>query len=65
MDGHILEQVDNEKDFGVIIDKDLKFHAQTSAAVKQANQILALIKKTARTKNETAIPLLYINKAST
>ena len=60
MDGHILEQVENEKDLGVIIDKDLKFHAQSSAAVKKANQILGLIKKTVTTKNETTIPLLYM-----
>ena len=61
MDGYILEQVENEKDLGVIIDKDLKFHAQTSASVKKANQILGLIKKTVRTKNETSIPLLYMS----
>ena len=36
MDGYILEQVENEKDLGVIIDKDLKFHAQTSASVKKS-----------------------------
>ena len=58
--GNILEQVENEKDLGVIIDKDLQFHAQTSATIKQANQILGLIKKTIRTKNETTIPLLYL-----
>ena len=36
MDGYILEQVENEKDLGVIIDNDLKFHAQTSASVKKS-----------------------------
>ena len=60
MDGYILEQVENENDLGVIIDKDLKFHAQTSAAVKKANQILGLIKRTVRATNETNIPLLYM-----
>ena len=44
-----------------IIDKDLKFHAHTSASVKKANQILGLMKKTVRTKNETTIPLLYMS----
>ena len=59
MDGHILEQVEVEKDLSVIIDKDLKFHVQTSP-VKQANQILGLIKKTVRTNNKYTIPLLYM-----
>ena len=42
------------------MDKELKFHKQTSVAVKKANQILGLIKKTMATKNEKTIPLLYM-----
>ena len=58
--GHMLEQVNYEKDLGIIIDNELKFHVQTSAAVKKANQILGIIKRTIATKNEKTIPLLYI-----
>ena len=41
----ILQDVFEEKDLGVIIDKDLKFHAQTAAVVNKANRLLGLIKK--------------------
>ena len=40
---------------------NLKFHVQASAAVKKANQILGLIKRTIATKNEKTIPLLYMS----
>ena len=45
MGGNILEQVKEEKDLGVLIDAELKFHKQTAAAVKMANSVLGLIKK--------------------
>ena len=60
MEGRELEQTVFEKDLGVTMDKELKFHKQTSVAVKKANQILGLIKKTMATKNENTIPLLYM-----
>ena len=60
MNGHVLEQVEYEKDLGIIIDNELKFHVQSSAPVKKANQILGLIKRTIATKNEKTIPLLYM-----
>ena len=55
------KQVEYEKDLGIIIDNELKFHVQASAAVKKANQILGLIKRTIATKNEKTIPLLYMS----
>ena len=36
MDGKQLSHINEEKDLGVIIDCDLKFHKQTAAAVKKA-----------------------------
>ena len=36
MNDHILENVNEEKDLGVIIDKRLKFHTHTSAAIKKS-----------------------------
>ena len=56
---HIPEKVNFEKDLGVIIDSDHKFHKQISAVVKKAKIILGLIKRTFTIKDET-IPLLYI-----
>ena len=46
MNGNLLESVDSEKDFGVIMDSELKFHIHTSSAIKKANKILGLIKRT-------------------
>ena len=51
MDEHILEDV--------IVDRELKFHKQTAAAVKKANQVLGIIKKTIYTKSKISIPLVY------
>ena len=61
MNGHILEDVTMQKDLGIIVDKELKFHEQTAAAVKKANQVLGIIKKTIYTKNKITIPLLYMS----
>ena len=60
MNGKCLSHVENEKDLGVIIDKELKFHKQSAAAVMKANRVLGLIKKTFTTKSEATIPLLYM-----
>ena len=51
--GHILETVDEERDGGVIILKDLKVSSQCINVVKTANQVLGMIKRkfTFKTKN--------------
>ena len=38
MNGHLLENVNFEKDLGVIMDSELKFHIQTSSAIKEGQQ---------------------------
>ena len=45
LNNHILEKSQNEKDLGVTIDTELKFHEHTAAAIKKGNKILGLIKK--------------------
>ena len=40
IDQHMLENVKEEKDLGVIIDNQLKFHTPTSAAVKRLTPFL-------------------------
>ena len=37
MAGKYLQDVEEEKDLGVLMDTQLKFHNQTAAAVKKAN----------------------------
>ena len=43
MNDHVLENITEEKDLGVIVDDKLKFHTHTSA-IKKTNLILGLIK---------------------
>ena len=59
MNDHILENVKEEKDLGVIIDNRQKFHTHTSAAIKKANSILELIKRSFATFDEDILPLLF------
>lgn len=59
MAGRVLEDVDEEKDLGVLIDKELKFHRQTASAVKKANSSLGLIKKTFAFLDDKTLPLLF------
>ena len=54
-----LEEVDYEKDLGILIDSQLKFHQHTAAAVKKANQILGIIKRSFALLDEFSLPLLY------
>ena len=59
MNGNSLDQVMEEKDLGVIIDHELKFHQQTAASVKKVNRVLWLIMKFFSHLEETTLPLLY------
>ena len=59
MNGQKLEHIKEEKDLGVIVDSELKFHKQTSAAIKKANSRLGLIKKSFAVLDRNTLPLLY------
>ena len=59
MNGKKLKQITEEKDLGVIVDKDLKFHQQSAAAVKKANSRLGIIKKSFASLDDKTLPLLY------
>ena len=61
MNDHILENVTEEKDLGVTVDHQLKFHTHTSAAMKKANSILGLIKRSFSVKDKTTLPSLYMS----
>ena len=58
MDDHSLEQVRQERDLGVIVDEQLKFHQQTAASVSKANQILGVIRKSFEVLDKVSLPLL-------
>ena len=59
MDGNKLDQVKEEKDLGVSIDNELKFHTQTAAAIKRENSVLGVIKKSFTLLDASTLPLLY------
>ena len=59
MNGHILEHVNDEKDSGVYIDKDLKFHKHTSVATKKVNQVLGVLNNSFNTRDLKTISTLY------
>ena len=59
LDDHTLEKIDNQKDVGVIIDNNLKFHIHSASASKKANQILGIIKKSYNTRDALTFSTLY------
>ena len=59
MDGTKLKQVTEEKDLGILIDDELKFHKQSASATKKANAILGLLKKSFTLLDKKTLPLLY------
>lgn len=48
-----------ERDLGVLVDRELKFHQQTTRTVKKANQILGMIRRAFSTRNQSLILSLY------
>ena len=52
-----MEQVTKEKDFGIKTDNELKFHKHTATAIKKANKILSLIKKSFVNLDTKSLPL--------
>ena len=59
LNDHTLEKTDHEKDLGVIIDNNLKFHILSASASKKANQMLGIIKKSYNTRDARTISTLY------
>ena len=59
MDGKKLKQVKEEKDLGVLVDDELNFHKQTSSAIKKANGVLVMMKKSFSAFDDTNLAILY------
>ncbi len=59
MDGTILESVTEEKDLGVLIDDELKFHKYSSAAISKANQNMGIVKRTFDTLDKELLCIVY------
>ena len=60
MNDHHWDAVRFERDFGVIVDDELKFQMHTATATRKANQILGIIKKKSyQTRDAVTISTLY------
>ena len=59
MNGVDIAKLNEEKDLGVVIDCNLKFHGQCSAVINKANRLLGLIKRTFLTLSEDVFLSLY------
>jgi len=59
MEGHRLEEVDYEKDLGVVVSKDLKVARQCQESYSKANRMLGLISRTIIYKNQEVLMNLY------
>ena len=58
MNGVDIIKVNEEKDLGVVIDCNLKFHGQCAAMINKANRLLGLIKRRFLTLSENLfVPL--------
>ena len=55
----VMAVTEGEKDSGVLVDRELKFHQHTTKTVKKANQILGLIKRTFLARSKRLILPLY------
>ena len=55
-------QSDNEKDLGVIIHSELKFHKRIAVAINKASRMLVLIRATFTRPDESTLPRLYITR---
>ena len=55
----VLDTVTQEKNLGVIVDEQLKFHEHTAVASKKENQILGLIKISYSSRDPYTIKTLY------
>ena len=59
MNGQVLEQVNQEKDLGVIITNSLKNSTNCATAAKKANRVLGIINRTLTYKDKRIILQLY------
>ena len=55
-----LESTPDEKDLGVVMDEELKFHLHVPQAVKKASRMLGLVHATFTCLDETTIPRLFM-----
>ena len=60
-----LTRTAEEKDLGVIMDIELKFHKHTAYAVKKASKILELFRATFTCLDEITVPKIFYSNGET
>nr|XP_054765151.1 uncharacterized protein LOC129271925 [Lytechinus pictus] len=55
----VLEHTAVERDLGILVDEDLKFHNHVAYVVKKANGILSCIRRSFECRDKSTIPKLY------
>ena len=61
MNDHIFENVNEKKDLGGITDYKLNSHNHSYAAIKKANSVLGLIKRSFVALDKSILPELYMS----
>ena len=56
----MISMVVEEKDLGVVFDKNLKFTSHANQIVMKANRVLGIIKRTFASRDANTIRLLYV-----
>ena len=59
LDGASIQEVREERDLGVVVDDELKFHQHMAAAIAKASQMLAVVRRSFANLDEVALPLLF------
>ena len=59
LNGSPVEVAEEEKDLGIVIDRQLNFHKQTAAATSKASKMLAVVRRSFANVDEFTLPLLY------
>ena len=60
IEANMISMVVEEKDLGVVFDKDLKFTSHVNQIVMKANRVLGIIKRTFASRDANTIRLLYV-----
>ena len=59
MFGKVLNVTQEEKDLGIIVDAELKFHRQATSAAAKANQLLGIVRRSFANLSLQSLPVLY------
>ena len=59
LDNSPVEVSGEEKDLGIIIDRQLKFRSQAASAISKASQMLAVVRRSFANIDSTTLPLLF------